>query len=149
MYIVSACLAGFNTRFDGTNRLEERVRRLVMEGRAIPVCPEQLAGLSTPRPPIGFYAPGGERSGAAVLDGKAKALSEEGTDCSAALVKGAEEVLSIAGLYGVWKAVLKDGSPSCGVTYIHSGGVGRTPGMGITTALLVRAGIKVMTVAAL
>jgi uncharacterized protein YbbK (DUF523 family) len=141
MYIVSACLAGFNTRHDGTNRLDERVRRLVSEGRAIPLCPEQLAGLPTPRPSIEFE--GGD--GALLLDGKTRAVSVEGLDCSAALLKGAEEALSIAMRYGIEGAVLKDGSPSCGVTYVHSRGA-RTSGTGVTAGLLERNGMKVLTV---
>lgn len=50
-YIVSACLAGFKTRYDGTDALCERVRELVENGKAVPFCPEQAGGLPTPRTP--------------------------------------------------------------------------------------------------
>jgi uncharacterized protein YbbK (DUF523 family) len=141
MYIVSACLAGFNTRFDGGNRLDERVRRLVLEGKAMAICPEQLAGLPTPRPQTEFESGDGQ----ALLDGKARALTAAGADVGAALLKGAHEVLSIARLYGVEGAVMKDGSPSCGVRCVYAAGR-RADGMGVASALLTREGIRVVTV---
>jgi uncharacterized protein YbbK (DUF523 family) len=49
MIIVSGCLAGLGCRYDGSAKPCEAVIRLVAEGKAIPVCPEQLGGLSTPR----------------------------------------------------------------------------------------------------
>lgn len=141
MYIVSACLAGLNTRHDGTNSLEERVRHMVEKGQAIPVCPEHLGGLGTPRPPVEFTT----GDGSAVLDGKAGAEGRDGQDYSASLVRGARETLRVTKLYGVKGAVLKDGSPSCGVTYVHSGG-GKVPGRGVTAELLGRNGIEVKSV---
>ena len=141
MYLVSACLAGFNTRYDGKNNTDERVRKLVAKGLALPVCPEQLAGLPTPRVPVEFK--GGD--GADLLDGKRKATGEDGADYSGALKKGASEVFAIAALYGVKEAILKDGSPSCGVTYVYSNGV-RVPGRGVTAEALNRNGIKVKNV---
>lgn len=141
MLLVSACLAGFNTRYNGTNCLDAAVRDLVARGRAIPVCPEQLGGLATPRPAVEFR--GG--TGADLLAGRAAALSEQGEDLSTALMKGARESLRIAELYGVREALLKDGSPSCGVTYVHSGGL-RVPGMGVAAELLRQSGIRVRTV---
>jgi uncharacterized protein YbbK (DUF523 family) len=50
-YIVSACLAGLKTRYDGTDALCARVRELVEKGEAVPFCPEQAGGLPTPRTP--------------------------------------------------------------------------------------------------
>lgn len=141
MYIVSACLAGFNTRYDGTNCADERVKRLVAEGRALPVCPEQLAGLPTPRPAIEFK--GGD--GKALIEGTAEAAGEDGAGYSSVMLKGAEETLRIALLYGIKEAVLKDGSPSCGVTYAHMDGA-KKPGRGVTAELLYRHGITVRTV---
>lgn len=141
MYLVSACLAGLNTRFDGSNRLDERVKRLVEEGRALPVCPEQLAGLPTPRPPLEFE--GGD--GWEALSGRASATDAEGKDFSGALIRGAKEVLRIAELYGITEAILKDGSPSCGVAYVYLNGK-KTAGIGVTASLLRMKGIKVLTV---
>jgi uncharacterized protein YbbK (DUF523 family) len=138
MYIVSACLAGFGTRYDGGDSLDERVRGLVLEGRAIPVCPEQLAGLGTPRSPVEFRGGGGGE----LLDGKAIAEGRDGNDYTLALIRGAGETLKIARLYGVRKAILKDGSPSCGITYVYSDGR-RTAGRGAAAELLARNMVEV------
>jgi uncharacterized protein YbbK (DUF523 family) len=140
MYIVSACLAGFNTRYDGGNALHEKVKALVARGEAIAVCPEQLGGLPTPRIPVQFDA--GDGSG--LLDGMGRVLGSGGDDLSAALVSGARETLRIAQLYGATKAVLKDGSPSCGVTYVYRVG-SRCAGRGVCAELLERNNIKVVT----
>jgi uncharacterized protein YbbK (DUF523 family) len=141
MYMVSACLAGMRTRYDGKDNMDERVKALVKEGKAIPVCPEQLAGLTTPRSPIEFRGGAGD----SLLDGEALAVGEDGMDYSSALVKGAGEVMRIANLYGVREAVLKEGSPSCGVTYVFSDGK-KVEGRGVVAELLARNGISVMTV---
>ena len=50
MILVSACLAGLNTKYDDTANSDDKVIALVKAGKAIPVCPEQLGGLPTPRP---------------------------------------------------------------------------------------------------
>lgn len=146
MFIVSACLLGFRTRFDGreadlNNIQREKIMRLLLDGKAVPICPEQIGGLPTPRAKIEFR--GGD--GAALLDGASVAYSEDGMECSDILKKGANEVLRIAQLYGIKRAILKDGSPSCGVTYVY---VDRrkTPGVGVTTSLLRRAAIEVWTI---
>ena len=140
MYLVSACLAGFNTRYDGTNSLDERIRTLVASGRAVPVCPEQLAGLPTPRTPLEFETGNGRD----LLDGKSKAVGGDGKDYTEALIKGAGEAVRIAGLYGIKEAILKDGSPSCGVTYVYCSGK-RRQGRGVAAEALARQGIKVKT----
>ncbi len=144
MYIVSACLAGFRTRYDGGDSLDEHVFDLVRRGRAVPVCPEQLAGLSTPRPPVEL-SPGGV---AALLDKKAGAPAADGRDYAGALIEGAREVLRIARLYGISRAILKDGSPSCGVTFVYCGGE-QVAGRGVCAELLARGGIEVATVVSL
>lgn len=139
MILVSACLAGFRTRYDGTDCLNPEVKKLVAEGGAVPVCPEQLGGLPTPRMPVEFTAGDGRD----VLEGKARAASPlTGEDFTGAFIKGAAEVLRIARLYGATGAILKDGSPSCGTTRVHSAGEER-PGMGVTAALLQKEGIEV------
>jgi uncharacterized protein YbbK (DUF523 family) len=140
MVIVSACLAGFATRYDGTDELNESIRQLVLAGKAIPLCPEQLGGLPTPRPAVEFERGDGND----VLQGKARALSvDTGEDFTETLIKGAREALKIALLYGAGEAILKDKSPSCGTTYVHSAGR-KIPGQGITAALLQANGIKTL-----
>ncbi len=138
MYLVSACLAGFNTRYDGGNALNERVRSLISAGKAVPVCPEQLAGLPTPRKPMEFDS----GDGSELLDGGTMVVDADGADMAKALLKGSEEVLRIARLFGVTEAVLKDGSPSCGTTYVYVRGSKRE-GKGVCAEVLQRNGIKV------
>ncbi|WP_415714308.1 DUF523 domain-containing protein [Maridesulfovibrio sp.] len=107
MYIVSGCLAGLCCRYDGGDNADERVMKLVAEGRAIPVCPEQLGGLATPRPPC------------EIVNGKI--LSNEGNDVTEKFTRGAEEALKLAKLVGSKKAILKARSPSCGIGRIYDG----------------------------
>ena len=137
--LVSACLAGYPCRYDRTQRLNEKVRDMVRDGRAIPICPEQLAGLGAPRMKIEFDSEGG---GGAVLDGVERAHFEDATDCTDVLMRASDEVLRLARLYDVAGAVLKDGSPSCGVTYVYTAGR-RVPGRGVAAERLVRDGIEV------
>ena len=147
IYIVSACLAGANCRHDGCNKRDERVARLVAEGRAIPVCPEQLGGLSTPRTPADLV--GG--TGADVLEGRARVVDHQGRDVTEQFVRGANETLMIAQAAGATHAILKENSPSCGCkrTYVKRTGTDenaqRVPGQGVTAALLKREGVEVVS----
>ncbi len=138
MVIVSACLAGLNTRYDGGNRADEQVAALVRAGRAVPVCPEQLGGLPTPRPKAEISSGDGRD----VLSGRAVVLSEDGSDLTERFIRGAAEVLRLARMMDVKEAVLKDGSPSCGVNRISRGGE-QAAGMGVLAALLSLNGLKV------
>ena len=139
--MVSACLVGAPCRYDGGSCLDPRLLKLLGEGKLLPVCPEQLGGLPTPRPAAELT--GGD--GAALLEGKAKVLTREGKDLSAAFRRGAEAALALARAAGVKRALLKEGSPSCGSRQVHDGAFSgiRVPGAGVTTALLRRHGIKV------
>lgn len=141
-YLVSACLAGYPCRHDRTHRLSDKVRRMLSEGGAIPICPEMLAGLGAPRMKIEFDD---ARGGAGLLDGQMGARFEDGSDCTELLVRASEEVLRLARLYAVSGAVFKDGSPSCGVTYVYTAGR-RVPGRGVAAERLVREGFEVMGV---
>lgn len=144
MIIVSACLCGVNCKYSGGNNLNEEVLRLLAGGEAIPVCPEQLGGLPTPRPTMEIS--GG--TGADVLDGEARVTSSSGTDATECFVKGAQEVLKIAEVAGAGEAILKSNSPSCGSGRIYDGTFsGRLiDGNGVTAELLIRNGIKVRAV---
>jgi len=141
MFLVSACLAGFNTRYDGKNNEDKRIVDLVSSGKAIPVCPEQLGGLPMPRPPMRFM----KGDGKTVLEQGNQVVNENGTDCTVYLIKGAEEVLRIAGIFNIKKAIFKDGSPSCGVTYVWVSGEKKS-GKGVTTWLLEKNGIEVKAI---
>jgi uncharacterized protein YbbK (DUF523 family) len=140
MFIVSACLAGINTRYDGKTCGKKYFQKLVSQDKAFLICSEQLGGLPTPREPIELVGGDGE----ALLNGTARAVGiKTGKDYTENLLRGAKEVLKIAKMLGVKKAFLKDGSPSCGNTYIKVKNK-KVKGKGVTTAVLLKAGIKVV-----
>ena len=133
MKIVSACLAGKKCRWDGSARPCEKVMRLVGEGKAIAVCPEELGGLSTPREPAE------QRNG--------RVITKDGQDVTAAFERGAEAVVRIAKENGCTEAVLKSKSPSCGSDKVYNGNFdGKlVDGDGVTAKLLKEQGIPVTT----
>ena len=131
MILVSACLLGCACRYDGQSKPNPLAQELARRGLAVPVCPEQLGGLPTPRNPS-------ERRGDRVV-------MNDGRDVTAEYRRGAEETLRLARLYGCTAAVLKEKSPSCGSSLIYDGSFTGTlrPGVGVTAALLLRNGITV------
>ncbi len=130
--LVSACLLGVGCRYDGAAKPNDRVLALMREHTLIPVCPEILGGLATPRPPA-------ERQGENVV-------TQSGLDVTAQYKKGAEEALRLARLYGAEVAILKERSPSCGSGSIHNGCFdgGMVDGWGVAAALLRDNGIMVL-----
>jgi len=138
--IVSACLTGALCRYDGGHRLDEKVLRLSMEDEHVPLCPEQMGGLTTPRQPSEIIGGDGDD----VLDGRARVVDAEGKDVTAQFIKGAMEGLAIAKRIDVKKAVMKEKSPSCGVHRIYRNGI-LVSGKGVLTALLLREGIRVVS----
>jgi uncharacterized protein YbbK (DUF523 family) len=141
--LVSACLAGCECRYDGRANPTRKVSELVAEGRAVQVCPEEDGGLSTPRAPAEIV--GGD--GHDVLAGRAKVMTVDGRDVTAAYIEGARKALAAALASGAGKAVLKSRSPSCGRGAIYDGTFSRTAkeGDGVTAALLSQNGIEVVT----
>jgi len=143
MIIVSACLCGVNCKYNGGNNSNARVLKLMQEGKAIPVCPEQLGGLKTPRRPCEIV----NGNGLDVLMGKGRIFDSIDDDVTEEFIKGAYETLKIAELIGATMAILKARSPSCGVSQIYDGsfsGTKRT-GNGVTAQLLLSKGIQVYT----
>ena len=138
--IVSACLTGALCRYDGGHRLDENVMRLSPEVELVPLCPEQMGGLTTPRQPSEIIGGDGDD----VLDGRARVVDAEGKDVTAQFIKGAMEGLAIAKRIDVKKAVMKEKSPSCGVHRIYRNGI-LVSGKGVLTALLLREGIRVVS----
>ena len=130
--LVSACLLGANCRYDGGNNYRSQMLELLKEHTLIPVCPEQLGGLTTPRPPVEWQ---GDR-----------AMNNQGTDCTMQFHRGAEEALRMALLYDCKLAILKAKSPSCGNHQIYDGTFsGRlVEGAGGTAELLKKHGIVVI-----
>jgi uncharacterized protein YbbK (DUF523 family) len=140
--LVSSCLLGEPVRYHGGDApcASDVIERWRAEGRLVALCPETMAGLPVPRPPAEIA--GGD--GFAVLRGTAFVGDSTGSDVTAVFLKGARAVLEAAVAQGVRAAVLKDGSPSCGTTYIFDGSFRgqRDEGQGVTAALLTEAGIR-------
>lgn len=138
--LVSACLLGLATRYDGRSKLNPKVLAYLQANDLIPVpvCPEQLAGLPTPRP-MTFFTDG---DGADVLDAGGQVVREDLKTMNTAFIRGAEATLEIARITGAASVLFKDGSPSCGVHRICRNGA-RVAGRGVTTALLQRHGLQV------
>lgn len=129
--LVSVCLLGVNCRYNGSAGMLAELSEMMQCAQMIPVCPEILGGLPTPRPPA-------ERVGE-------KVLSCEGGDVTQAYLRGAQETLKLAKLYGAKYAVLKERSPSCGAGEIYDGTFShsRIPGDGVAAALLKAHGVQV------
>jgi len=125
--LVSACLAGLCTRYDGQSKPDARCLALLATMDWLPVCPEQLGGLATPRPPADIIGGNGHD----VLAGRATVIDCNGLDVTRQFIRGANQVLAIARARQIDLALLKAGSPSCGVR--------ERPG--VTTALLREHGI--------
>lgn len=132
--LVSACLIGTNCKYNGGNNYSDEVMEFLKDYEIIPICPEQLGGLSTPRP-------------ASEIVGN-NVINIEGNVVTQNYLKGAEEALKIAKMLGVKKALLKAKSPSCGNGKIYDGTFSGTliDGDGITTKLLKENDIKVITI---
>ncbi|MBI5232882.1 MAG: DUF523 domain-containing protein [Deltaproteobacteria bacterium] len=134
--MVSACLLGLKTRYNGKDALSKEALTMLEGHTIIPVCPEQLAGLPTPRPRAEIVS----GDGAHVLDGRARVINENGLDVTETFIRGAKELLKVAEITGAKKAFLKEGSPSCGVKRITKAGA-TIEGAGVLTSLLKRKGI--------
>lgn len=130
--LVSACLLGIDCRYDGGGNLVPEWLEVLKGHQVIPVCPEQLGGLTTPRPPAEI-----------VSEAPLRILTDTGADVTAAFQKGAEESLKLAKLLDADCAVLKERSPSCGVNHIYDGTFGRVKlnGQGLTARMLKQAGL--------
>ncbi|SEA65547.1 Uncharacterized conserved protein YbbK, DUF523 family [Desulfuromusa kysingii] len=140
--LVSSCLLGLNTRYDATDNYCQAVVDFIESHHytPIPICPEQLAGLPTPRPKCWFSC----GDGASVLAGNGKLINEHNDDLTATFLHGARESLKIAEMTNCKLAILQQRSPSCGSEsiYLHEKQV---EGIGITTAILKKNGIKVFS----
>ncbi len=134
MILISACLAGIPCRYDGGANTVPALAELAARGEAVPVCPEVLGGLPTPRIPSERLADG-------------RVVNAEGEELTEAFRRGAEKALAICRAHGCACAVLKARSPSCGKGLIYDGSFThtRTPGNGVFAALLIENGVQVRT----
>jgi len=142
--LISACLLGTKCAWDGQDIYKsDKAMEFLNSETLIPVCPEQLGGLKTPRAPQEIQGGSGED----VLDGKCKVLNMNGEDVTQEFITGAEETLKIVKLFHIEQFIGKSRSPSCGCGQIYDGTFSRTliNGDGVTTALLKRNEIRVVT----
>jgi uncharacterized protein YbbK (DUF523 family) len=133
MKLCSACLLGINCKYSGDAKINEKAVELAKKEVLIPVCPEQLGGLDTPR------------EACEQKDGKV--FTKTGKEMTYQFVNGANEVLKIAKLFGIKEAILKQRSPSCGSGKIYDGNFNGTviTGDGVTSQLLKKNGIKIIS----
>lgn len=133
MKVVSACLAGVKCKYDGYHRANQKVIDLVEKGVAIPLCPEQLGGLPTPRAP------------AEMVNGRI--ITNEGEDITNAVTVGSEEGLKQAKLNEAKEAILKSKSPTCGCGKVYDGSFSGklVDGDGVFATLLKDNGFNVIT----
>ena len=131
--LISACLIGLNCKYDGGNNENSKLVELMKEKDLVPICPEQLGGLKTPRVSA-------ERK-------QEKVITKEGVDVTKEYQKGAEEVLNLAKKLNIKKAILKSRSPSCGIDEIYDGTFSHNlvKGDGVTAELLKKNGIEVIS----
>lgn len=166
IYLVSACLLGENCKYNGGNNRNQAVLDFCALAREkgneiIPVCPERMGGLSSPRPPCEIRGGSGEE----VLAGRARVVNDREEDLTEAFLLGAEKTLATAleeteryylssiqaGAQSVGpmpvQAVLKARSPSCGKAAVYDGTFSGTikEGNGVAAALLLKNGIPVIT----
>ncbi|NLK97655.1 DUF523 domain-containing protein [Defluviitalea saccharophila] len=143
MILVSSCLAGLEVRYNGTHSLNNKIYQLVKQNKAVTVCPELVGGLSTPREPAEIIGGGGDD----VLDGRAKVIDKSGKDVTEFYIKGAYATLEKAKEINATLVVLKEYSPSCGSSMIYNGEFmgKKIAGQGVTSALLRRNGIRVIS----
>jgi uncharacterized protein YbbK (DUF523 family) len=127
--LVSSCLTGLCTRYDGRSKANANCLKFLCDYHYIPVCPEQLGGLSTPRTAADLT----DGDGMDVLNGFASVINRDGVDVSRQFIAGAEAVLKIAQAQNIRLALLKAKSPSCGLQKI-----------GVTAALLRWHDIKII-----
>ena len=130
LYLVSACLIGLCTRYDGKTKPNTECLDFLSAHTYIPVCPEQLGGLPTPRPAADLM----HGDGAAVLLGTASVCTKDGADVTKPFIQGAEQVLRIAQSQPVSGICLKARSPSCAVN----------GSIGVTAALLQKHGFTLI-----
>jgi len=129
-YLVSACLVGLCTRYDAGANTSSACMEQLKGALWIPVCPEQLCGLPTPRTAADMV--GGD--GLDVLAGRAGVVTRSGQDVTAQFISGARQCLAIAQAQNIKTAFLKSKSPSCGLN----------PQIGVTAALLQQHGIRII-----
>ncbi|RQD70086.1 MAG: DUF523 domain-containing protein [Tindallia sp. MSAO_Bac2] len=140
MVAVSSCLMGIPCRYNGKHYYRKSLMKKLNNTDILAICPEQLGGLPTPRNPAEIVM-GSARQ---VLDGKCMIIDNLGNNVTKEYISGAYRTLALLKTHGIKTAFLKDGSPSCGTTYVYDGtfNVKRVNGSGVTATLLAASGIN-------
>ena len=130
--VVSACLLGENCKYNGGNNYSPVVAEFIKGREVIPVCPERLAGLGVPRPPI------------EIVDGVVR--RQDGTSVDAVLHEAIAQILAELEGQDIECAILKSRSPTCGVKQVHDGTFSGklVDGMGVLAAALKEKGYHVI-----
>lgn len=130
--VVSACLLGENCKYNGGNNYSPAVAEFLQGREVIPVCPECLAGLGVPRPPIEIVGD--------------DVQTKSGKSVGAALQQSIAEILAQLSEEQIECAVLKSRSPTCGVKQVYDGSFSGTlvDGMGMLARALQKAGYTVI-----
>ncbi len=143
--LISACLLGENVRYDGSNSrvVSDILQQWQRQGRILSTCPEMAGGLPVPRIPAEIDQGNAE----AVLQGKSAIRRKDGGDVTEAYLNGAEKTLALCMQHNIRVAILKEGSPSCGVACVNDGSFSghKIEGQGVTARLLSRHGISVFS----
>lgn len=131
--LISACLVGDNTKYDGKNNLNDKIPLLLEKYELVPFCPEVEGGLKSPRKPS-------ERKNDRVK-------MSDGRDVTKNFISGAELALNICRYLGIKIAILKENSPSCGVHKIYDGSFSHKliNGQGVTAERLKKEGITIIS----
>lgn len=148
MKLCSACLVGINCKWNGKSNSIPKLIKKFRTGELLAICPEQLGGLATPRPPCGIL----NATGKEVIINQAKVINHKGKNYTKEFLKGSKKVLKIAKELGIKEAILKRTSPCCGVKKTwqmrRQGNKYKNylvDGDGVLTALLKRNGLKVIS----
>lgn len=139
MILVSACLLGHRTKYDGGSNGIALLMEQANQTQFIAFCPEVMGGLPTPRPASEITSGSGNN----VLNGQSTVLDKNGRDVTPFFICGAEKSAQLANKYNITAAILKQRSPSCGSIKIYDGTFSyhTKPGMGVTAAMLHNLGI--------
>lgn len=144
--LVSACLIGWPVRWDGAAKTAHHplLAQWADEGRLVPLCPETMAGMATPRPAAEIVP---DASAADVLEGRAAIRDANGGDHTQAFREGARIAVSTARVRAARFALLTDGSPSCGSQLIADGSFSgrKRLGEGVAARALRDAGVEVFS----
>ncbi len=145
--MISACLLGLRTRYDGASCAHARALALARTGPVLVICPEVMGGLPTPRPPAEITNSSDDNdcnggNGADVLDGRCGVKRANGEDVTEAFLRGTEVVAEMARRCDVRYAIMKDKSPACGPCHIKRDGK-TVVGRGVCAAKLAHMGIHI------